>query len=40
MKYLIEDIKLDPNSSDEDGRPALLHSAENGNLELVKYFIE
>nr|XP_043632115.1 putative ankyrin repeat protein RF_0381 [Erigeron canadensis] len=39
-KYLLEELKLDVNTKDEDGETPLIHAARQGHTTTVKYFIE
>jgi ankyrin repeat protein len=39
VKYLIEDLKSDPNARDADGNTALHHAASRGDNEMIKYLV-
>ncbi|KAJ0080423.1 hypothetical protein Patl1_23271 [Pistacia atlantica] len=39
-KYLLEELKLDVNTQDEDGETPILHAARQGHTETVKYLFE
>lgn len=40
VKFLIEEIKVDPHEAAYEDKTPLLISAEKGHLEVVKYLIE
>ncbi|KAM7251942.1 hypothetical protein ACFE04_023825 [Oxalis oulophora] len=39
-KYLVEELKLDVNTKDEDGETPLIHAARLGHNDTVKYLVE
>lgn len=39
-KYLVEELKLDVNTKDEDGETPLIHAARQGHTSTAKYLIE
>jgi len=39
VKYLIDDVKSDPNARDADGNTALHHAASRGDNEMIKYLV-
>ena len=40
VRFLIEDLKRDPNFKDQDGRTPLHHASEGGHLDVVKYLVD